>query len=287
MHPRTGQSDVPPWAADPMSLSLCTSRAIPSPPARPSGHGRRSRIADSPVVPDGSVTARAMTADRITSTFVRDGNLVSTSGDRPRGRGRRHGDPPSRRGRQAVRGEAEGTRRLRVPYGPGRAGSRARDHPTTAPGPSGARRGERRDRGSAARTLGRTSTVDRGSAGAAPRTLHGGIPMYSVFVAVALDGEPAVGVVASGSTGERWWAARGTRAYKNGRPIQVIGSARRSKRSSEAGFPFQPAADLAGTTSASSSVCSGPRPASAAAARRPSTSRTWRRDPWTPSGKRL
>lgn len=68
--------------------------------------------------------------------------------------------------------------------------------------------------------------------------LHGH-PMYAASVAVWVDGSPAAGVVASGSSGERWWAARGQGAFKNGRPIRV--SPPRPFRDAlvGTGFPFK------------------------------------------------
>lgn len=68
--------------------------------------------------------------------------------------------------------------------------------------------------------------------------LHGH-PMYSASIAVAVDGEPAVGVVASGSSGERWWAARGQGAFKNGRAIRVSRSCPLIEALVGTGFPFK------------------------------------------------
>lgn len=68
--------------------------------------------------------------------------------------------------------------------------------------------------------------------------LHGH-PMYSASVAVAVDGEPAVGVVASGSTGERWWGARGLGAFKNGRRIRVSNPCPLIEALVGTGFPFK------------------------------------------------
>lgn len=68
--------------------------------------------------------------------------------------------------------------------------------------------------------------------------LHGH-PQYAASVAVAVEGHPVAGAVASGSTGERWWAARGEGAFKNGRPIRV--SRRPALRDAlvGTGFPFK------------------------------------------------
>jgi myo-inositol-1(or 4)-monophosphatase len=58
-------------------------------------------------------------------------------------------------------------------------------------------------------------------------------------VAVALDGRPFAGAVVNGSTSERWWAARGEGAFKDGRRIGV--SAPRKLRDAlvGTGFPFK------------------------------------------------
>ena len=68
--------------------------------------------------------------------------------------------------------------------------------------------------------------------------LHGH-PQFAASVAVAVDGRPAAGAVAAAVTGERWWAARGRGAFKNGRPIRV--SDRRQLRDAlvGTGFPFK------------------------------------------------
>jgi myo-inositol-1(or 4)-monophosphatase len=68
--------------------------------------------------------------------------------------------------------------------------------------------------------------------------LHGH-PMYCASVAVAVDGAPAVGVVASGSSGERWWAARGMGAFKNGRRVRVSRPAPLIEALIGTGFPFK------------------------------------------------
>lgn len=68
--------------------------------------------------------------------------------------------------------------------------------------------------------------------------LHGH-PQFAASVAVAVDGRPLAGAVSSGTTGERWWAARGEGAFKNGRRIQV--SRRPALRDAlvGTGFPFK------------------------------------------------
>jgi myo-inositol-1(or 4)-monophosphatase len=68
--------------------------------------------------------------------------------------------------------------------------------------------------------------------------LHGH-PMYAASVAVWVEGRPEVGVVAHGSSGERWWAARGQGAYKNGRRISVSEPRPLLQALVGTGFPFK------------------------------------------------
>ena len=68
--------------------------------------------------------------------------------------------------------------------------------------------------------------------------LHGH-PMYAASVAVWADGAPVAGAVASGSSDERWWAARGRGAFKNGRPIQVAEGRPFIEALVGTGFPFK------------------------------------------------
>lgn len=68
--------------------------------------------------------------------------------------------------------------------------------------------------------------------------LHGH-PQYAASVAVAVDGRPVAGAVVSGSTGERWWAARGEGAFKGGRPIRVSPSRPLKDAMVGTGFPFK------------------------------------------------
>jgi myo-inositol-1(or 4)-monophosphatase len=68
--------------------------------------------------------------------------------------------------------------------------------------------------------------------------LHGH-PQYAASVAVAEDGRPVAGAVVSGSTGERWWAARGQGAFKAGRPIRVSPTRRLQDAMVGTGFPFK------------------------------------------------
>ncbi len=68
--------------------------------------------------------------------------------------------------------------------------------------------------------------------------LHGH-PEFAASVAVWENGLPLAGAVVCGSTGERWWAARGEGAFKGGRRISV--SRRRPLRDAMVGtgFPFK------------------------------------------------
>jgi myo-inositol-1(or 4)-monophosphatase len=68
--------------------------------------------------------------------------------------------------------------------------------------------------------------------------LHGH-PMHVASVALAVEGRAVVGAVACGPTGERWWAARGAGAWKNGRPVRVSGVARLEDALVGTGFPFK------------------------------------------------
>jgi len=68
--------------------------------------------------------------------------------------------------------------------------------------------------------------------------LHGH-PMYASSVALAIDGIPAVGAVSCAPTGERWWAARGEGAWKNGAPIEVSRVEGTRRALIGTGFPFK------------------------------------------------
>jgi histidinol-phosphatase len=48
-----------------------------------------------------------------------------------------------------------------------------------------------------------------------------GIPVFATLLALELDGEPVVGVVSAAALGRRWWAARGSGSFANGKPIRV------------------------------------------------------------------
>lgn len=68
--------------------------------------------------------------------------------------------------------------------------------------------------------------------------LHGH-PAYCASVGVVVAGTPVVGAVVAPATGERWWAAQGEGAYRNGSTIRV--SPTRDLRHSliGTGFPFK------------------------------------------------
>ena len=68
--------------------------------------------------------------------------------------------------------------------------------------------------------------------------LHGH-PMHASSVALAIDGIPTVGAVSCAPTGERWWAARGEGAWKNGASIDVSRVERIRRALIGTGFPFK------------------------------------------------
>ncbi len=68
--------------------------------------------------------------------------------------------------------------------------------------------------------------------------LHGH-PMHASSVALAMDGIPVVGAVSCAPTGERWWAARGEGAWKNGAPIEVSQVEGTRRALIGTGFPFK------------------------------------------------
>ncbi len=68
--------------------------------------------------------------------------------------------------------------------------------------------------------------------------LHGH-PMHASSVALAIDGVPALGAVSCAPTGERWWAARGKGAWKNGAPIEVSRVEGTRRALIGTGFPFK------------------------------------------------
>lgn len=66
-----------------------------------------------------------------------------------------------------------------------------------------------------------------------------GHPMYCASVGVFEGGEPRAGAVACGPTGERWWAARGRGAFRNGRRVRVSGLGSLRQALVGTGFPFK------------------------------------------------
>lgn len=68
--------------------------------------------------------------------------------------------------------------------------------------------------------------------------LHGH-PQFAASVAVAVDGRPVAGAVAAAATGERWWAARGEGAFRNGVPLRVTGRHTLREALVGTGFPFK------------------------------------------------
>lgn len=68
--------------------------------------------------------------------------------------------------------------------------------------------------------------------------LHGH-PAYASSVAVWVDGEPAAGVVASGSSGERWWASLGGGTFRNGVAVRVSEPGPFDRALVGTGFPFK------------------------------------------------
>jgi myo-inositol-1(or 4)-monophosphatase len=68
--------------------------------------------------------------------------------------------------------------------------------------------------------------------------LHGH-PMYAASVAVAVGGRPIAGAVSCPTTGERWWAARGEGAWKNGCRINASSVPTLEGSLVGTGFPFK------------------------------------------------
>ena len=68
--------------------------------------------------------------------------------------------------------------------------------------------------------------------------LHGH-PMYASSVAVAVDGHPVAGAVVAAATGERWTAAHGSGAWKNGKRIHVSTIESLGRAMVGTGFPFK------------------------------------------------
>ena len=64
-------------------------------------------------------------------------------------------------------------------------------------------------------------------------------PHYCSSIALAVDGRPVVGAVTSAPSGERWWAAEGIGAFKNGKPISVSEEHQLIHSMAGTGFPFK------------------------------------------------
>ena len=68
--------------------------------------------------------------------------------------------------------------------------------------------------------------------------LHGH-PMHAASVALTIDGTPVVGAVSCAPTAERWWAAHGHGAWKNGHAIAVSSLTAPDRSLVGTGFPFK------------------------------------------------
>lgn len=53
------------------------------------------------------------------------------------------------------------------------------------------------------------------------RNFSRGIPVWATLIALERDGSVTAAVVSAPALGRRWWAARGTGAFADGRPIRV------------------------------------------------------------------
>lgn len=53
------------------------------------------------------------------------------------------------------------------------------------------------------------------------KNFAGGIPLWSTLLALQVEGRSVVGVVSIPGVGERYWAAAGAGAYRNGSPLKV------------------------------------------------------------------
>jgi fructose-1,6-bisphosphatase/inositol monophosphatase family enzyme len=72
-----------------------------------------------------------------------------------------------------------------------------------------------------------------------------GFPAFAVSIGAALDGEAVVGVVADLARGERYSAARGRGAHRDGLPIRVSAQAELASALVGTGFGYAPAARAA------------------------------------------
>jgi len=64
-------------------------------------------------------------------------------------------------------------------------------------------------------------------------------PAYAVSIAALFDGEPVVGAVMHGATGETWTATRGGGAFRDGERISVSATADLGQALIGTGFPFK------------------------------------------------
>jgi histidinol-phosphatase len=48
-----------------------------------------------------------------------------------------------------------------------------------------------------------------------------GVPIWATLIALEVDGAVVVGVVSAPALGQRWWAARGSGAFRNGKQVRV------------------------------------------------------------------
>ena len=64
-------------------------------------------------------------------------------------------------------------------------------------------------------------------------------PLYCSSIALAVDDRPVVGAITSAPSGERWWAAEGIGAFKNGKPISVSKEHQLINSMAGTGFPFK------------------------------------------------
>lgn len=64
-----------------------------------------------------------------------------------------------------------------------------------------------------------------------------GIPLFATLIALEQDGELVLGVVSAPAFRRRWWAARGSGAFADGRPIRVSSISRLEKAHVSLGNP--------------------------------------------------
>jgi histidinol-phosphatase len=71
-----------------------------------------------------------------------------------------------------------------------------------------------------------------------------GVPIWATLIGVEREGALIVGVVSAPALGTRWWAARGSGAFRNGEPIRV--SSVRALDDAHVGYAFDNPARYAG-----------------------------------------